>query len=985
EDRDGDGRADHQNVFAGPFNGPLDGTAAGLLMHHGDLWFTCIPHLWKLRDADGDGQAEVQEKVFTGFGVRDAFRGHDEHGLILGPDGWLYFNMADRGYNIALPDGSRLFDPMDVGRGAVYRCRLDGSDLHVFYCGLRNAQEMAFDEFGQLFTVDNNSDAGDEARLVHVLEGGDSGWSMVFQYGTPAHTVTPTNRGLWHGEKLWHLQHEGQPAWILPPLAHFTNGPSGMVHEPGVTALGPKWRGSFFVVDFKGDPANTGIWNFKVRPRGAGFELDGLEKFVWNVAATDCDFGPDGRFYLTDFMTGWVGTGEGRIWALSHPAAVQDPAVEEVRTLLAEDLENWPTDRLAPLLSHADARIRLRAQYALAGGDADAALKIFTAQSQPGATTVPRLHGIWGLSMLRGGVGIPALIARVNDSDPQVRQQAARMLGDLHAETAAGALLSQWQTDGQPSVISQLAIALGKLHAEAAAPLVLTRLADNADQDVFLRHSLALGLSGMQGADALAALASHDSRSVRLGAVLALRQQRSPSLAAFLDDADDGVAAEAIRAIYDLPGIDAMSQVGALLEDHPRVLHFPEFTALRVLHAAARSGQAALVASWAVEPQASVPSRLEALHLLATWAQPDAFDRVTGYHRPQAERPAQPAQAALTAVLDSLFEADPQIVQHSLAAAASLQVPVAEPVLLSMARDTQLTPELRADLLDRLHAQASPQLTPLIQELLTLPTTRGPLRITAARLLALTDPTRGLDQLLHIITSDQVALRQRQAAVAALATVKAPAAAQHLARLVAAINAGQLDPGLALDVLEAARQTAAQPAAQELATWDAAHPATDLLAPLQPCLQGGDAQRGRQVFADNLAAQCMRCHKVQGGGGMAGPELSQVGVSERASPSYFLESLVNPSAFIVPGYGTAAVTLKDGSSISGVLKAETQDHLTLQDAAGSDRVIPTADIAERSPTISSMPPMGLILTQREIRDVIAYLLSLGKDGKAFIE
>jgi quinoprotein glucose dehydrogenase len=58
EDRDGDGRAEISRVFAGGFNGPLDGLAAGIIARDGDVYLTCIPNLWRLRDTNQDGEAD---------------------------------------------------------------------------------------------------------------------------------------------------------------------------------------------------------------------------------------------------------------------------------------------------------------------------------------------------------------------------------------------------------------------------------------------------------------------------------------------------------------------------------------------------------------------------------------------------------------------------------------------------------------------------------------------------------------------------------------------------------------------------------------------------------------------------------------------------------------------------------------------------------------------------------------------------------------
>ena len=92
EDTNNDGTADSTKVFADGFNDLLDGTGAGLLVQANkeggtDAWYTCIPNLWKLEDLDNDGVADRRESLHRGYGVRVALRGHDMHGLQIGPDG----------------------------------------------------------------------------------------------------------------------------------------------------------------------------------------------------------------------------------------------------------------------------------------------------------------------------------------------------------------------------------------------------------------------------------------------------------------------------------------------------------------------------------------------------------------------------------------------------------------------------------------------------------------------------------------------------------------------------------------------------------------------------------------------------------------------------------------------------------------------------------------------------------------------------------
>src|SRR5262249_46340250 len=145
EDTKGTGKIDKSTVFADGFHHAADGLGAGVLARKGNVYYTCIPDLWLLKDTKGSGKADVRESLSTGYGVHVAFVGHDMHGLRVGPDGRLYFSIGDRGLNVKTREGKTLFYP---DTGAVLRCDPDGGNLEVVATGLRNPQELAFDQYG---------------------------------------------------------------------------------------------------------------------------------------------------------------------------------------------------------------------------------------------------------------------------------------------------------------------------------------------------------------------------------------------------------------------------------------------------------------------------------------------------------------------------------------------------------------------------------------------------------------------------------------------------------------------------------------------------------------------------------------------------------------------------------------------------------------------------------------------------------------------
>ena len=388
-DPTGTGKATKSVVFADNFATPLDGVAAGVLARGKDVYFANIPNVWHLRDDNLDGVADFRKSLSYGHGIRVGFLGHDLHGLVFGPDGKLYFSIGDRASMIR-QNGKTIGNP---DTGAVFRCNPDGSELELFYVGLRNPQELVFDEWGNLFTGDNNSDGGDQARWTYLIEGGDSGWRIGWQF-----LEQPNPRGPWNSEKMWQPQNDAQPAYITPPIKNISAGPSGVAYYPG-TGLGPEWEGTFTLCDFRGSGSGSGIWSFKLKPKGASFEIVDDKKFLWSVEATDGSWGPDGAYWFLDWVDGWEPVGKGRIYRMYDPTAMSQPVVRETERLLRDGFVQRTDQELLQLLAHPNYRVRLNAQFALAdrGESNVGALAQIT---KPGNSIHARLHAVWALGNL---------------------------------------------------------------------------------------------------------------------------------------------------------------------------------------------------------------------------------------------------------------------------------------------------------------------------------------------------------------------------------------------------------------------------------------------------------------------------------------------------------------------------------------------------------------------------------------------------------
>ena len=1005
-DTDGDGVADEATAFADDFADPAAGIGAGLLARRRtdgatELWFTCIPDLWRLLDEDGDGVAERLDKHSTGYGLRVALLGHDLHGLVIGPDGRLYFSIGDRGFNITTAEGERL---VRYGTGAVFRCELDGSGLEIFCDGLRNPQELAFDTSGNLFTLDNNSDGGDKARWTYLLKGSDTGWRQAYQW-----VQRPTARGPWNQERLWYPYFDGQALYILPPIANFTSGPSGLTTYPG-TGWDDRWHDTFFVCDFRGNPGYSGIYSFRNVDQGAGFRAEEIEKFVWDVLPTDVDFGVDGNLYFSDWVSGWNQTGKGRMFRITPEARGEAEAglVAEVAALLQGGLEALDDGDLLALFEHRDRRVRQEAQLLMASrilaavdpAGAEARLAgLLDVVTDPEAQTLQRVHAIWcaghvGRRMGDGGVSSllrsasldQALLVALADPDPEVVVQALRVAAERDAVDFPRAALGLLRAHPEARVRLLAAEAVGRpgLPAElgaAAFEELVALLESEGAGDPWLRTAAICALDRMGSAAPVVSLADHPSPFVRQCAVVVLRRQDDRRIATFLADPAPAVQAEAARGIHDARVSGAMGALAAAL---PSLAEGGDATTVRrSLHACREVGTfeaASTLLRFALDEEADRALRAEALEVLASWTEPLTRDGVVMDHRPlPAANLGELQRAAAAADGETLARlcASPALSDAALGGAlleliAALELSGAEGVrhLSAVASLEGADPEVRRSAYRELlrAAPGAPETSAVTAR--SAVEAGSPLR--PAALLEL----HGADAVGIVLKEARQGTPDRQAdALRVLAGFQDKAASAAFLEEGSRLKAAE--SSLLVEWLQYAAdakdESLKEAAASMEAGWEAAE---DPLARWRMCLDGGDAERGQRIFASKAETSCMKCHVVgDEGGSEAGPAMDDVG--KRLTAEQLLRAIVEPNAEIAEGFESWLIMTDDGETFSGRILEEDREVLLLETAKKEQLEFEIAEIKARRRDVSAMPSnVSSHLSRAEMRDVIAFLSSL---------
>lgn len=966
EDTNGDGIADQSQLVVEDFNEEVTDAAGGVLMHGNDLFVGIGPDLWRINDKNGDGLADEKTSISHGYGIHVGFSGHGMSGIEIGPEGKIYWQIGDIGFNGTDKDGKK-WDHSNSG--VIVRSNADGSDFEVFAYGNRNTHEFVFDEYGNLISEDNDGDhAGESERIVYVVNGADIGWRTNWQFGKYRDPDNNTYK-VWMDEKMYVPRWEGQAAYITPPIANFVNGPTGMLYNPG-TALSKEWNKTFFIGEFVGNPSQSGIHAFKLNPKGAGFELGETKKVLGGVLATGIDFGADGSMYLADWIDGWNTKDIGRVWKLdvANPDATERKEVQRLLQATAEDLKE---DQLESMLKHADMRVRQKAQFELATRGEDG-MRLFEKMIAQTENQLARVNSIWGVSQFarKDAKHAKVLIPLLKDADPEIRAQAAKWLGDVRYKEAGEHLLPLLKDENSRARFFA-AEALGRISYEPAIQPIIDMLIANNDEDVYLRHAGSLALARIGKADPIVALASHQSKPVRTAAVVALRRMQDKGIAAFLKDQDEFVVTEAARAINDDQSIpEALPALGDLL----KTTKFTNEALLRrSINANLRVGSDAALhnlVQYAANASAPAAMRAEAIDALSTWSKPSVLDRVDGRYRGDVTRNPESVISKSADQLISLLGAkEPQVKLSAVKAIGKLKIKKAsDPLMASLKKDSDS--KVREESLKSMAAIADPKIGEAIK--IGLADKEKNVRVTALDLL----PKMDLEKPLMVSLLQDViqtrTIEEKQAALLTLGNLPVENTKPVFDKLLTQLETKKLPAEIQLELSEALESAKSSELKTRFKNIIAQNKDT-LAAAYAGALQGGNSDRGARIFYGHQVAQCIRCHSYGDYGGNAGPRLN--GVATRLTREQLLEALINPSARLAPGYGTVALELGD-KKLNGILQEETKTSLKLKIGDKPDTVIQKAAITKRTDAQSSMPPMRTLLTKKEIRDVVSFLATM---------
>jgi quinoprotein glucose dehydrogenase len=316
---------------------------------------------------------------------------------------------------------------------------------------------------------------------------------------------------------------------------------------------------------------------------------------------------------------------------------------------------------------------------------------------------------------------------------------------------------------------------------------------------------------------------------------------------------------------------------------------------------------------------------------------------------------------------------------------AALGVTEVRPFLAEVVNDAKQPGDVRVAALYTLRELKDAKLNDYVAA--AMAGTDAKLRAAARVVKAQANPTAAAKEIPTLLRDLSVSMVEKQTVFAAIPSIRpAKEIDTALAEWLDELMAGKVPSELKLDLLEAAqarsvakgRDAEKAPLKDKLAAYDRqirAGVAKDALSRWRDVTHGGDADKGRDIFVNNAAVYCQRCHKVNGQGGEVGPEITGIGTKQ--TRDYLLEAIVDPNKTIAKGFESVILTKEDGRIVAGVLRSKTDKEYVVVDGEGKVFKVAKDDVASERPDKSAMPDdLYKKLSRRELRDLLEFLATV---------
>lgn len=513
EDKDGDGFYETSTVYAEGLRFPNS-----VMPWRGGLLVTVAPDIIYFEDLDGDGKADRQRTLYTGFDLSNIQQ--LVNGLQWGLDNWVHGCVGSKGGTV------RSTEKPDQ---AVVELR----NRHIRFHPERPGSLEPTSGGGQFglsptegqhwFTATNSQHLRHIVLPDHYLRRNPALAVSTVTLDVPdhgaacqVHRISPFEG--WRIERT-RRRKEGTDArrfsaTELVPGGYITSACSPLIYTAG--RFPASFRGNSFVCD----PANNLIHRDLLVAKGATYVAERADRDCEFLASTDNWFrpvnlqlGPDGAIYLADFYREAIETplslpedlkrqmnlesrGRGRIWRIV-PEGTTAGAGPKLSKAASADL--------VPHLASDNSWWRLTAQRLLVERQ-DRSVQPALEKLARGATTAAgRFHALWSLQGLQC-LETPLLEHALQDATPEVREQALRLAEDRLASTPSlQKLVAALAGDASERVRFQAALTLGEMDGPVAVA-ALARIAQRDGSDTWMQTAI-LSSASRCAADLLLQLA----------------------------------------------------------------------------------------------------------------------------------------------------------------------------------------------------------------------------------------------------------------------------------------------------------------------------------------------------------------------------------------------------------------------------------------------------------------------------------------------